>query len=131
MLQSKDVDADIEPYAFLLPENSPEQQKVYIVDTSDLFAALEGESSERRGLERMSLLLDIPTKHLHNAGNDAHVRLTYYLSWILLTVQPVHPRSVKINGIWKSARQSKKRTMAASRQGRHAGRAWPWIKSIF
>lgn len=81
MLQSKDVDADIEPYFFLLPENSPEQ-KVYIVDTSDLFAALEGESSERRGLERMSLLLRMPTKHLHNAGNDAHVRLTYHLFWI-------------------------------------------------
>jgi len=74
VLQSKDVDAQIEPYHFLLPDAFP-RTGVFIVDTRDLFAALEGDATERRGLERMALLLRLPTKHLHNAGNDAHYTL--------------------------------------------------------
>ncbi|KLO10176.1 hypothetical protein SCHPADRAFT_795168, partial [Schizopora paradoxa] len=73
-LQSKDVDAQIEPYSFLLPDAFP-QKGVFIIDTRDLFAALEGESMDRRSLERMALFLGISVKFLHNAGNDAYYTL--------------------------------------------------------
>ena len=60
--------------AFMLPEAPPEDD-IFIVDTSDLFAALEGEAGgNRRSLERVCRHLQITTTYLHNAGNDAHVR---------------------------------------------------------
>jgi len=53
--------------------DTPPKQGIYIVDTAELFAALEGHSGERRGLERMCRLLGIrELKYMHNAGNDAH-----------------------------------------------------------
>lgn len=59
--------------AFMLPE-APPQDGIFIVDTSDLFAALEGEAGgNRRSLERVCRHLQISTTYLHNAGNDAHV----------------------------------------------------------
>ena len=59
--------------------DTPSNDGVYIVDTASLFAALEGHSAERRGLERMCRLLGMRTiDHMHNAGNDAHVRLITY-----------------------------------------------------
>lgn len=62
--------------SFLLPEATPEDG-IFVVDTSDLFAALEGEGGHnRRSLERVCRHLQIPTSFLHNAGNDAHVRST-------------------------------------------------------
>ncbi|KDQ12758.1 hypothetical protein BOTBODRAFT_34216 [Botryobasidium botryosum FD-172 SS1] len=62
---------------FPLPENiseGPPTTGVFAVDTSDLFAALEGESSvDRRSLGRMAALLKVEgIDRLHNAGNDAH-----------------------------------------------------------
>jgi len=55
--------------------DTPPKQGIYIADTAELFAALEGHSGERRGLERMCRLLGIrELKYMHNAGNDAHVR---------------------------------------------------------
>ncbi len=101
MLQSKDVDAQIEPYHFLLPDAFP-RTSVFIVDTRDLFAALEGDATERRGLERMALLLRLPTKHLHNAGNDAHVRVLL-LRLGLTDTAPVHACSNENNGFRESA----------------------------
>lgn len=52
------------------------QDDIYVVDTAELFAALEGEeSNDTRSLETICRHLRIPTKYLHNAGNDAHVRI--------------------------------------------------------
>ena len=57
----------------VLPD-APQRGEVYAVDTADLFAALEGDSSgNTRSLERVCRLLRIPTEFLHNAGNDAYV----------------------------------------------------------
>lgn len=60
---------------FLLPEVTPDEG-IYVIDTSEMFSALEGETSERRAFGKMCNLLRIriPTDCLHNAGNDAHVR---------------------------------------------------------
>ncbi|KAL6309686.1 hypothetical protein BKA93DRAFT_849857 [Sparassis latifolia] len=60
---------------FILPD-APPARGVFVVDTADLFAALEGESSaNRRALERVCIHLQIKTESLHNAGNDAHYTL--------------------------------------------------------
>ncbi|KAG6821622.1 hypothetical protein H0H93_000131 [Arthromyces matolae] len=52
---------------------------LFVVDTSDLFAALEG-VTDRRGLGRMCHLIQIPTRNLHNAGNDAYYTLEAMIS---------------------------------------------------
>ncbi|KAF8335065.1 uncharacterized protein EI90DRAFT_3176960 [Cantharellus anzutake] len=63
----------------LIPETNPDSG-IFIIDTADLFAALEGRSNERRGLERMCRLLKMyDTYYMHNAGNDAH--------WTLLALK--------------------------------------------
>lgn len=57
-----------------MPDATPDDG-IWVIDTGDLFAALEGESGgNKRGLERVCRHLQIPTEWLHNAGNDAHVR---------------------------------------------------------
>ena len=60
---------------------------LFVVDTSDLFAALEGTGAvDRRSLGRVCNLIQIPTQNLHNAGNDAYVGLNYLhppCKWIL------------------------------------------------
>lgn len=64
----------VERLEYLLPD-SPQTGELYVVDTADLFCALEGDASNnRRSLERVCRHLQIPTNYLHNAGNDAHVR---------------------------------------------------------
>ncbi|KAG9099686.1 hypothetical protein FRC06_004938 [Ceratobasidium sp. 370] len=46
---------------------------IYCPKQKDMFAALEGDSSQQRGLERVCGLLKIRGfNHPHNAGNDAH-----------------------------------------------------------
>ena len=56
-----------------MPDN-PATGEIYVVDTIDLFAALEGDSSNNaRSLDRVCGHLQIETKFLHNAGNDAYV----------------------------------------------------------
>ncbi|KAN0097512.1 hypothetical protein V8E55_001958 [Tylopilus felleus] len=71
-LKSKNVDVVLSDMAFMLPD-APPQHGIFIVDTSDLFAALEGEAGgNRRSLERVCRHLQIGTTYLHNAGNDAH-----------------------------------------------------------
>jgi hypothetical protein len=83
-LRSPDIDAPLDGLSFFLPESCEEAQtsdtpKIYVVDTSELFAALEGDSGgQKRSLERVCRLLQIKstfTEHLHNAGNDARVTL--------------------------------------------------------
>lgn len=57
----------------MIPDTPP-NNGVFIVDTAELFSALEGHSGERRGLERMCRLLGMRNlEYMHNAGNDAHV----------------------------------------------------------
>lgn len=71
---SKDIDAPIKGFTYFLPDVPP-SDGVYILDTVDMFKALQGDASEGRKLEEMCRLLNIaPVKNLHNAGNDAHVR---------------------------------------------------------
>ncbi|KAI0335439.1 hypothetical protein GY45DRAFT_1316760 [Cubamyces sp. BRFM 1775] len=65
----------VERLDYILPDN-PQNGEIYVVDTADLFSALEGdESNNKRALERVCRHLQIPTKFLHNAGNDAHYTL--------------------------------------------------------
>lgn len=58
--------------SYVLPDIAPDTG-VFVVDTSDLFAALEGESGNKRSLPSVCKHLNIPTTYLHNAGNDAYV----------------------------------------------------------
>ncbi|EJD01095.1 uncharacterized protein FOMMEDRAFT_141811 [Fomitiporia mediterranea MF3/22] len=59
---------------FFLPSDTP-KKGTFVVDTTELFGALEGEVGEKRSLEMMLRLLKIDAEHLHNAGNDAHYTL--------------------------------------------------------
>jgi len=81
-LRSPEIAAPIDGLSFFLPKSCTEAEtsdtpKIYVVDTSELFAALEGDSGgQKRSLERVCRLLQINssfTEHLHNAGNDARV----------------------------------------------------------
>jgi hypothetical protein len=79
-LRSPEINAPLDGLSFILPETCADAEtsdtpKVYVIDTSELFAALEGDSGgQKRSLERVCRLLQIKsTQHLHNAGNDARV----------------------------------------------------------
>lgn len=75
-LKSKMIEASLEGLSFNLPDATPDEG-IFVVDTADLFAALEGEGAANiRSLERICKHLQIPTQYLHNAGNDAHVGLS-------------------------------------------------------
>ncbi|KAM5540481.1 hypothetical protein V8D89_005939 [Ganoderma adspersum] len=70
----------IERVEHVLPDN-PATGEIYVVDTIDLFAALEGDSSNNaRSLDRVCGHLQIETKFLHNAGNDAYYTLEAMIS---------------------------------------------------
>ncbi|KDQ64564.1 hypothetical protein JAAARDRAFT_28209 [Jaapia argillacea MUCL 33604] len=74
-LKSSDVGAQLDGLNYELPDVLPDEG-LFVVDTADLFSALEGDSAgSRRSLERVCLLLGIPVRFLHNAGNDAHYTL--------------------------------------------------------
>ncbi|KZT20365.1 hypothetical protein NEOLEDRAFT_1075745 [Neolentinus lepideus HHB14362 ss-1] len=74
-LKSSSVEAPLPFLNRALPDVVP-GEGTYVVDTADLFAALEGESApRRRGLEQMCRHLQISTDYLHNAGNDAYYTL--------------------------------------------------------
>lgn len=80
-LRSPGIDAPLDGLSFILPESCAEAEssdtlKIFVIDTADLFTALEGDSGgQKRSLERVCRLLQIKsTQHLHNAGNDARVR---------------------------------------------------------
>jgi hypothetical protein len=83
-LRSPEIQAPLDCLSFFLPESCTEAEtsdspKIYVIDTAELFAALEGDSGgQKRSLERVCRLLQIKsefTQHLHNAGNDARVNL--------------------------------------------------------
>ena len=72
-LNSQAVEAPLTGLAYMLPDATP-NDGIWVIDTGDLFAALEGEpGANKRGLDRVCRHLQIPTEWLHNAGNDAHV----------------------------------------------------------
>ena len=57
-----------------MPETIP-TKGIFVLDTKELFSALEGESfASQSKLERVCRLLGFKPEYLHNAGNDAHVR---------------------------------------------------------
>lgn len=55
-----------------LPDFAPDNG-IFVIDTSDMFSALQGDIGEKRSLEKMCNLLRIEIENAHNAGNDAHV----------------------------------------------------------
>lgn len=90
-----------------LPSTTP-TSGVFVVDTGDLFGALEGQSSQRRNLERMCRLLGIKDcKYMHNAGNDAHVSspsmIYSHLIYESSSGDTVHAHSTRGDGSWSSA----------------------------
>ncbi|KAG5639275.1 hypothetical protein H0H81_004936 [Sphagnurus paluster] len=79
-LRSDSINATLEGLSYVLPDTMPDGG-MFVVDTSDLFAALEGATTaDRRGLGRMCNLIQIPTKNMHNAGNDAYYTLEAMIS---------------------------------------------------
>ncbi len=87
-LRSPKIEAPLEGLSFFLPESCAEAEstdtlKIFVIDTAELFAALEGDSGgQKRSLERVCRLVQIKstvTEHLHNAGNDARVIFTFPL----------------------------------------------------
>jgi hypothetical protein len=86
-LRSPKIEAPLEGLSFFLPESCAEAEstdgtlKIFVIDTAELFAALEGDSGgQKRSLERVCRLLQIKStlaQHLHNAGNDARVIIFY------------------------------------------------------
>ncbi|KAF9008985.1 hypothetical protein BDQ17DRAFT_1422162 [Cyathus striatus] len=72
-LNSPAIQAPLEGLSHILPDTLPENG-IFVVDTSDLIAALLGKGSgDRQGLRQTCNFLKVVTKFLHNAGNDAHV----------------------------------------------------------
>lgn len=76
-----ELKADLNGLSYLLPDAMPDEG-IFVVDTADLIGALLGEGSggNNRGLEKTCALLQVKTDYLHNAGNDAHVRLVFCVS---------------------------------------------------
>jgi len=71
-LKSKAVQAPIDGFTTVLPELVP-TRGIFVIDTNELFSALEGESfANQSKLERVCRLLGFKPEYLHNAGNDAH-----------------------------------------------------------
>ncbi|PPQ77435.1 hypothetical protein CVT25_011017 [Psilocybe cyanescens] len=71
----KKLEVDLNGLSYVLPDNIPDSG-IFVIDTSDLIGALLGEGAgDKRSLEKTCGLLQIPTKFLHNAGNDAHYTL--------------------------------------------------------
>ncbi len=92
-LRSKDVEAPLPDLTYLLPEATP-KSGIYVIDTGEMFAALEGSSNKNnQSLQTVCRRLGIPTEYLHNAGNDAHVSLSFTS---LLTPQRSRGRGVML-----------------------------------
>ncbi|KAI4525661.1 hypothetical protein K525DRAFT_260823 [Schizophyllum commune Loenen D] len=72
-LKSKQIEAPLSDLTYLIPDTPPEKGMV-VVDTSEVFAGLEGEgdTANRKSLEQVARLLDLHPQFMHNAGNDAH-----------------------------------------------------------
>lgn len=85
-MKSPAVGLPLEGLSYVLPDAMPDKG-LFVVDTSDLFAGLEGASTgDRKSLDRVCIHLQIPTESLHNAGNDAHV--SFPCHWLNTTLTP-------------------------------------------
>lgn len=83
-LRSQDINASIPNMSFLLPDIPP-SDGIFVIDTCEMFAALEGSSTKNnQSLQTVCRRLGIPTMYLHNAGNDAHVSLLLFPFFLLL-----------------------------------------------
>ncbi|KAI0702905.1 hypothetical protein BC835DRAFT_1320229 [Cytidiella melzeri] len=73
ILVSEQVAGPLNGLSYILPEETP-STGIYVVDTTDLFGALEGSSKgNKRSLQQTCRQLQVsPIENLHNAGNDAH-----------------------------------------------------------
>ncbi|KAK2466281.1 hypothetical protein APHAL10511_001923 [Amanita phalloides] len=79
-LQSPAIAAPLSDLSYLLPDAVP-IEGLFVVDTSDLYAGLEGSStSNKKSLDRVCKQMQIRTEHLHNAGNDAYYTLDILMS---------------------------------------------------
>ena len=71
---------DLTGLSYVLPD-SISDVKISVIDTSDLIGALLGDGAgDKRSLEKTCSLLQIQTEYLHNAGNDAHVCVPFWLA---------------------------------------------------
>jgi hypothetical protein len=133
-LRSPEIDAPLDGLSYVLPESCTEAEtsdtpKVYVIDTSELFAALEGDSGgQKRSLERVCRLLQIKptlTQHLHNAGNDARVMIILPPDPLLGALKEkymiVHLFGPQRIGWWGSARHATGCTLATTHKQYH----WP------
>ncbi|KAF9463900.1 hypothetical protein BDZ94DRAFT_1192050 [Collybia nuda] len=77
-LKSPAVGLPLDGLSYILPDAMPDKG-LFVVDTSDLFAGLEG-SETRRGLDRVCNHLQISSQNFHNAGNDAYYTLEAMVS---------------------------------------------------
>ncbi|KAG8829487.1 hypothetical protein FRC18_009270 [Serendipita sp. 400] len=67
-----------EPISLTIPETSP-QEGIWAIDTSLMFAALEGDSDSRRKLEDVYRRLKHSVQYdFHNSGNDARYTLDVF-----------------------------------------------------
>ncbi|PFH52807.1 hypothetical protein AMATHDRAFT_73933 [Amanita thiersii Skay4041] len=74
-LRSPMVSAPLDGLSYLLPDTIP-NDGLYVIDTADLFAGLEGSTTNnKKSLDTVCKQMQIPTKFLHNAGNDAYFTL--------------------------------------------------------
>jgi hypothetical protein len=87
-LTSKGVEAPLDDISYALPDKTP-KSGLFVVDTAEMFAALEGEGTSRRqSLQTVCRHLCISTSFLHNAGNDAHVRVHFSQCFLLHVNSP-------------------------------------------
>ncbi|KAG5648977.1 hypothetical protein DXG03_000326 [Asterophora parasitica] len=94
-LRSEMIGAPLDGLSYVLPDAIPDAG-LFVVDTSDLFAALEGTTTaDRRALGRMCSLIQIPTRNLHNAGNDA-----YYTLEAMITMAGGDPVDIQREKRW-------------------------------
>lgn len=105
----KQLDAPIENLSYILPDIMPDDG-IFVVDTTELFGALQGDISEKTKLERMCLLLKTSTVNTHNAGNDAYVRNftkdSQAVDAIFIELFIVHTACSEVYGIWEPARRA-------------------------
>lgn len=78
-MKSAMIEADLTGLSYTLPDGPSPKSGVFLVDTADLFGGLQGEGTRNRGLEQVCNQLQIKTEFLHNAGNDAHVSISFIL----------------------------------------------------
>jgi len=53
-----------------------------VIDTQCISYLIPGRSGLKIGLEPLLVVLDLPTSHMHNAGNDAHCTMQAFLALV-------------------------------------------------